>query len=93
MVNGRNPPDLSNTKARSAYRDELNRVAIVPRLGGLLALVAGLLFQFMPVLDAPYLAGFRTEKIGWVLLISGWLMLLAAIVARSAYHAHRMRRD
>jgi uncharacterized membrane protein len=82
-------PDLSNEEALAAYRAELRRVWLVPRLAGL-AMVA---FATLAMVWNKSQGHPWTSPMGLVslaLLAAGWVLLGVVIVKRSAYHRRRI---
>lgn len=84
------PPDLSSDAGRAAYRAELRRVALWPRLAGL-GVVAGAVLVTLWNISAggPHNRALTTAC--WVALGLGWTLLIVAIFMRSRYHRRRLR--
>ena len=83
-------PDLKSSDGRTAYRAELRRFARGWRYFGLLLVTLGAIgIVWVSRDDAPWLQGWRGPATIGVLVI-GWAILIAVIVARTRYHKRRM---
>lgn len=86
-------PDISDAKKLAAYRQELRGVAIPQRISGLgLVVVAMILFFWQPITGTKRIAGISTDMLGWIALVTGWVMIITAIVIRTRYHKRRIGR-
>jgi len=85
-------PDLSNPAERKAYRRELMGYRRLTRLVGLAIVVVGLVMIFWPRISGRWVmvGSLPLQELGWILVVAGWLVLIAVIVMRTRYHRRRM---
>lgn len=83
-------PNLNDPAERAAYRQELRRLMLVPRILGLLLVAIGtgivLYARFAGI-------GGALPPIGWGLVAFGWLNLFLILYYRTRYHKARMAED
>ncbi|HEX6740851.1 MAG TPA: hypothetical protein VF079_03530 [Sphingomicrobium sp.] len=86
-------PDLSNPEELRAYRRELMAYQRPARLIGLMIVIGGLAMAFWPRISGRWVmvGSISLQQIGWILILVGWVVLIAVIVSRSRYHRRRMK--
>jgi len=83
------PPDLETEEGRAAYRAELRKVALPLRWGGLGLIVLAALFCVgvsRGWLGLPESA----IVVGYGMLASGWVLVIATTFLRTRHHRRRM---
>jgi len=85
-------PDLSNPAERKAYRRELMAYLRSTRLAGLAIVIAGLVMVFWPRISGRWVmvGSVPLQELGWIVIVAGWVVLIAVIVMRTRYHRRRM---
>jgi UDP-N-acetylmuramyl pentapeptide phosphotransferase/UDP-N-acetylglucosamine-1-phosphate transferase len=82
-------PDLSTREAVDAYRAELRRVGLVPRMIGLGMVAASVLLLLLNK-NQGHTWNSPLGVLSLALLAAGWVLLVVVIVKRSAYHRRRI---
>jgi hypothetical protein len=84
-------PDLDDPAQLAAYRRELRRLGLVPRLLGFLLVVAGT--GIIIYAQRAGVTGGPLRPVGWAMIAVGWLNLIAVMVYRARYHRARISED
>jgi hypothetical protein len=83
-------PDLGDPEQAAAYRRELRRLGLVPRLLGFLLILVGtgiVIYAQRSGITGPL------KPFGWAMIAVGWLNLIAVMVYRARYHKARTGGD
>ena len=83
-------PDLSDPKARAAYRRELRGIAVPWRAAGFLLVLGGTAGLIWYGRGAEGVFGNVESETSVAALAAGWALLIVAIVKRTRYHKARM---
>ena len=85
------PPDLSTREGLTIYRAELAGVAKPLRWGGLTLVLLGVILLFQTQSGWHSMADRMFGFAGIVLILGGWVLMIAGIVRRTRYHKQRMK--